>query len=44
MQHDVLQVDEHPFAFALAFDAKGTEAALLRFLDDAIGNGFDVAV
>src|SRR6185503_17436499 len=41
---DVLQVDEHPFAFARAFDAERPESGFLGFLDDAVGDGAHVAV
>ena len=44
VQHDVVQVHQHPLAFALAFDAERTVAGLLRLLDDAIGDGAHVAV
>src|SRR5262245_45221644 len=44
VDHDVVQVDEHPLAFARAFDAERTEAALLRLLDYPIGDGFDVTI
>ena len=44
MHHDVGEIDEHPLAFARAFDAHGAEVVLLGELHHAVGDGFDVAV
>ena len=42
--HDhVAQVDQHPFGFALAFDAERHHAALLGELHDFVGHRFHVA-
>ena len=44
MDHDVVEVDQHPLAFARAFHANGAEVVLLGELQHSIGDGFDVTV
>ena len=44
MHHDVVEIDQHPLAFARAFHADGAEVVLLGELQHAIGDGFHVTV
>ncbi len=44
MHHDVLQIDENPFAIARTFLAEGTEPRGLALLNDSIGDRADVPV
>ena len=44
VHHHIGEIDEHPLAFARAFDAHGAEVVLLGELHHAIGDGFDVSI
>src|SRR6185369_566110 len=44
VQDDVLEIDEHPLAVALTLFAEGAESRFLGFINDAVGDGFDVSV
>jgi hypothetical protein len=42
VDHDIAQVDEHPFGLALAFHPERHDARALGELHDLVGNGFHV--
>jgi hypothetical protein len=44
VEHDVVQIHEHPLAIARAFDSIGAISRRLGFFDDSVCDGADVPV